>query len=101
MSKRRITEADLENMVLAINEFMGTPNEPWSSDGANVGNYHTYSWSNYPRRWQLHQHQNKGGGVRVVLYPTATSKREFHTQLEEYLTELMEVQSANPQQGKE
>ncbi len=79
----RITMAQLESWVEAINRASGTPQTAWTKKPngqyvANIGNYHL---DGAYGGWQLVQHMNEGGGIHVISTGGFVSKRELYNQL--------------------
>lgn len=82
----RISEKDLENVVLRINRAAGTPLTYATSIGndrvINIGHYHLdFAYGGV----KLVQTMNHGGGIRNITTSGYGTKRELYHQLHAYL----------------
>jgi hypothetical protein len=86
----RTTNAQLNSLVLKINQLTGNPIQPWDFDDEagkykpNAGNFHLDHAYDGVR---LEQHL-EGGGVTVPLNSGYISKREMATQLRAFIAGL-------------
>lgn len=82
---RRITVADLDKAVDAVNLAAGTPLEAWSEvDGKLTPNAFNYHLSGAYGGYSLHQHGASGSGSRDVFQVGHVPKRELSGMLRAY-----------------
>lgn len=88
----RITEKQLEAVVLRLNKITGNPEHAWTKTATgikgNIGNYHLDFAYGYVSLVQMH---NEGGGIERIL-PGGT-KRELYEQMQAYLKGLTTAQA--------
>lgn len=82
----RTTEKMLQNQVDYLNELMGTPKKPWTSENgktrSNIGNYHLYfAYGGVC----LHQIMNEGGGVKTPIGGGCVPKKELYQKLTAFI----------------
>lgn len=87
---RRITKADLRNLVFRLNQITDNPLEPYTkgADGMyrpNLGNYHL---SGAYGGHALHQMANDGGGIRDVLHSGHIPARDLYDRIHAYIRGL-------------
>jgi len=83
----RVTQAQLESLVLRLNKLTKNNPTPWTQDKqgnlkANIGNYHldaAYSG------WTLAQMHNEGGGISHPISSGFVSKREIYNLISAYI----------------
>ena len=85
---QRITQKDLDRIVLRINEATGSPTESHSKDEngrfkANPGNYRlSYAYGGVA----LERISNEGGGVRRISTDGYGTKRQLYTWMTAFLS---------------
>jgi len=84
----RITQKDLERMVLRINRALNRPETPYGKDEngrfkANLGNFHI---SGAYGGVALEEIQTNGGGVRRVSTDGYGTKRQLYTWMTAFLS---------------
>lgn len=84
---KRITEKELEAVVLRINSITGSPVKPYIDSKAQIGNYHL-SWAY--GGVSLHRMHNEAGGVTTPLNCGHISKRELYNLMQAYIGGLLE-----------
>lgn len=84
---KRITEKELESVVLRINNITGSPVKPYIDGKAQIGNYHlSYAYGGV----SLHRMHNEAGGVTTPLSCGHISKRELYNLMQAYISGLLE-----------
>ena len=80
----RITDKDLERLVLLINKANYTPEKPYDDQGkAAIGNYHLDSAYGGVKLVRM---VNAGGGIREISTGGYGTKRELFCWMDAYLT---------------
>lgn len=79
---KRVSEADLQNLVIYLNKLTGNPVDYMSDGNANIGHYSI--WSAYGRH-QLQQIVSEGGTVITPLGGGFYTKRELHEMLNHFI----------------
>ena len=75
----RITQRDLDGMVLRLNRLTNSPVEPWRiEEGRNRANPLHYHIDSAYGGHKLARMCNDGGGVETVLHTGYVSKRELY-----------------------
>lgn len=82
----RITNSNLESLVLRINKTLKRPETPYTREGernkANIGNFHlSFAYGGIC----LHEMHNEGGSVNTVLNTGYTTKRELWDAMQAFL----------------
>lgn len=83
----RITEKDLEAVVLRINNITNSPVKPYFDGKAQIGNYHlSHAYGGV----SLHRMHNEAGGVTTPLNCGHISKRELYNLMQAYISGLLD-----------
>lgn len=96
----RITQADLERLVVAINMGTGNPCEPYKKDAsgkhvAQAGNYHlSYAYGGVALEQMC-----KGGGVRRISSTGYGTKRELYQWMQAFIGGLTTDRAAHLREG--
>ena len=90
----RITNKDLENLVMRINKITNSPETPYTKSDtgfkANIGNYHidgAYGGVS------LHRMHSEGGGVNEVFGCGHITKKDLYNRMRAFINGLSETKT--------